>query len=65
MKKCNWCLILKIAGAVLALVGVVCLIVAYWDKISAFFGALGAKCKGKCVCEDSEYDDYADDLMYE
>lgn len=58
----TWRFVMKIVGASLAVAGFVCLIIAYWDKLSAFFGSVCAKCKSSAEC--SEYDDYADELMY-
>lgn len=67
MKKTEstWRFVLKIVGAALAVAGFVCLLIAYWDKLTACCCALGEKCKGKCKCEPSEYDDYEDELLYE
>lgn len=46
--------VLKIVGASLALAGFVCLIIGYWDKLTAPHHF--------CLCKKrpSEYDDYAD-----
>ncbi len=52
--------ILKIIAASLALVAVVCCVIAYWDKIAGFFRRLGQRMDVKCCCGPSEYDDYAD-----
>lgn len=43
--------VLKIVGASLALAGVVCLIIGFWDKLYAGLSHAG---------RPSEYDDYAD-----
>ena len=59
----TWRFVLKIVGASLAVAGFVCLLIAYWDKLSACVASIGAACKGKR--EHSEYDDYADELMDE
>ena len=46
--------VLKIVGASLTLAGFVCLVIGYWDKLTApHHGCLGKK-------RPSEYDDYAD-----
>lgn len=46
--------VLKIVGASLALAGLICMIIGYWDKITApHFGCL-------CKKRPSEFDDYAD-----
>ena len=39
------------------------LVIGYWDKLMAFFGSIGEKCKCNCGC--SEFDDYDDELLYE
>lgn len=61
----TWRFVMKIVGASLAVAGFVCLVIAYWDKLAALFGAVCAKCKCKSSADCSEYDDYADELMYE
>mgnify|MGYP003297639090 CR=1 FL=1 len=62
MKKQNtWRFVLKIVGVSLAAAGLICLLIGYWDKLMAFFGSIGEKCKGSC----SEFDDYEDELIYE
>ncbi len=58
-KQSIWRLVVQIVGASLALAGIICLLVAYWDKLAA----LCTKCKGACACPESE--DYADELLYE
>ncbi len=45
--------VLKIVGGSLALAGLVCLIIGYWDKLMALK-------VGPCKRRPSEYDDYAD-----
>lgn len=60
-KQSVWRFVLKIVGASLAVAGFVCLLIAYWDKLSACFGAVCAKCS--CKCANDEYADYADELM--
>lgn len=65
--KSTWRFVVKIVGASLAFAGMVCLLIAYWDKLAA--GACSVKqsvaakckCRGKC----SEFDDYDDELLYE
>lgn len=46
--------VLKIVGAALAVAGVACLIVGYWDKLTGCCTGIPAR---KCR---SEFDDYAD-----
>lgn len=60
----TWRFVLKIVGAALAVAGFVCLLIAYWDKLASCISSLSAKCRiNRCEC--SEYEDYADDLLYE
>lgn len=64
MKKNNtWRFVMKIVGASLAVAGLICLIIGYWDKLMACGSAISEKCKRKCGC--SEFDDYDDELLYE
>ena len=65
--KSTWRFVVKIVGASLAFAGMVCLLIAYWDKLAA--GAcsvkqsVAAKCKRRGKC--SEFDDYDAELLYE
>lgn len=58
--------VLKLVALGLTVASTACLIVAYWDKISEFVGALIEKLEGKlecrkpCCCHDAEFEDYAD-----
>ncbi len=45
--------VLKIVGASLSLAGLVCLVIGFWDVLTA-------PCSGKRRYSPSEYDDYAD-----
>ena len=47
--------ILKIIGAALALAASVCLVIAFWDRLTCLVRGL----------MKSEEDDYEDDLLYE
>lgn len=60
--KSTWRLVMEIVGAALAVAGLVCLLIAYWDKLTEGFALLMDKCKCKHCLED---DDFADELMYE
>lgn len=60
MKKVStWRLVLEIVGAALAVAGVVCLVIAFWDRLAEGVRLLCAKCK------KSESYDYEDELLYE
>ena len=53
--------VLKIVALALATAASVCCVIAYWDKISAFFAGIGARLESrKGCCGHSEFDDYAD-----
>ena len=54
--------VLKIVAFSLAAATAACCVIAYWDKIVAFFGCAREKLAEKraCCCRSSEYDDYAD-----
>ena len=59
MKKVStWRFVLKIVGAALAVAGAVCLVIAFWDKLSACARSVCAKCR------KSESYDYEEDLFY-
>jgi len=47
--------VLKMVAAGLALAACVCLVIGFWDEISAAVKRIGGK---------SEYDDYADEDLY-
>lgn len=58
----TWRFVLKIVGLSLAAVGLICLLVGFWDKLAEDAAAVkGRLCKGGC----SEFDDYDDDLLCE
>ena len=53
--------VLKIVALSLTIAAGVCCIIAYWDKIAAFFVCAKEKLSaGKACCCHSEFDDYAD-----
>lgn len=55
--------VLKIVAMATAVAAAVCCVIAYWDKISEFFGCAKEKLAEKKACgccHSSEYDDYAD-----
>jgi len=53
MKKSS--LVLMIVGTALSVAGAVCLVIGFWDKLAAAFGAVKAK-----AIRPKEYDDFAD-----
>ena len=60
MKKVStWRFVLKIVGAALAVAGAICLVIAFWDKLSACAHSVCAKCRKSESC------DYEDELLYE
>lgn len=57
-----WRFVLKIVGLSLAAAGMICLLIAFWDKLAGDVSGVKNKlCKGNC----SEFDDYDDDFMCE
>ena len=62
-KKSIWRLVVQIVGLALALAGIIFLLIAHWDKLTACVASLRSKCKSACSCAESE--DYADELLYE
>lgn len=66
--KNTWRFVVKVVGASLALAGLVCLVVGYWDKLAAGGSSAVKAIAAKCPCcgrKCSEFDDYDDDLLYE
>ena len=53
--KCTMNFVLKLAGIVLALTGIICLLAYYWEDITIRLS------KGKCGC----CDDFDDDLLFD
>lgn len=62
--KSTWRFVLKIVGLSLALAGLICVVIGFWDKLAEeAVAAKNAVC-GKCrPCP--EFDDYDDDLLSE
>ena len=58
----NWRFILEIVGAILAVAGLICMLIAFWDKLSEGYAALTEKFKSKRRVGRS---DFADEMMYE
>lgn len=54
--------VLKVVALALGVAGAACCVIAYWDKITAFFGGISEKLveKKATFMRPSEYDDYAD-----
>lgn len=53
MKKHS--LVLMIVGTSLSVAGAICLVIGFWDKLAAAFGAVKTK-----TFRPKEYDDFAD-----
>ncbi|MEG2679556.1 MAG: hypothetical protein RR949_06395 [Oscillospiraceae bacterium] len=52
--------VMKLVAVFLAVAAAVCCVVAYWEKIQAFFVGIKGRCEeGGCCCHH-ESDDYAD-----
>ncbi len=52
--------VLKIVAVCLTVAAAACCVIAYWDKITEGFRALGEKLGCPRCAYPSEYDDYAD-----
>ena len=61
----SWRFVLKIIGLSLAVAGLICLLVGFWDKLAEDAAAVKGRLSGKCGCRCSEFDDYDDDLLCE
>lgn len=59
MKK-TWRLVLEIVGMSLALAGLLCVLIGYWDRLVEGAAALKDACCGRRC---SEFDDYDDDFL--
>ncbi len=55
-------MVMKIVGASLALAAVICLLIGGWHDLSVGFCGLKNRFCSKC---GSEYDDYADEELYD
>ena len=62
-KQSMWRFVVQIVGASLALAGIICLLIAHWDKLTACLRSFFTKCADICSCP--EFDDYEDELLYE
>ena len=55
-------MVLKIIGASLAFAAVICLLIGGWHDLSVGYSGMKKRLARKC---GSEYDDYADEELYE
>jgi len=55
-------MVMKIIGASLALAAAICLLIGGWHDLSVGIAGLKSRLSGKCR---SEYDDYADEELYD
>ena len=63
--KSTWRFVLKIVGASLALAGIICLVIGFWESLESGGERVVEKVRGKCRRYCPEFDDYDDDLLYE
>jgi len=62
--KSTWRFVIKIVGLSLAMAGVICLVVGFWDKLAEDAVAAKDALLGK-RSKYPEFHDYDDDLFYE
>lgn len=62
--KSTWRFVLKIVGLSLAVAGLICVIIGFWDKLAEDVAAVAGNL---CSRHDKypEFNDYDDDLFYE
>ena len=58
----TWRFVLKIVGMSLALAGLICLVIGFWDRLAEDANAVAGKIHSKRC---PEFDDYDDDLLCE
>ena len=58
--KSTWRFVMKIVGLSLALAGLICLVIGFWDKLAEDAAAVADKLQRKRC---PEFDDYDDDLL--
>ncbi|MCI8419526.1 MAG: hypothetical protein HFF79_03335 [Oscillospiraceae bacterium] len=63
--KSTWRFVVKIVGVSLALAGVICLFIGFWESLEDGGERIVEKVRGKCRRYCPEFDDYDDDLLYE
>ena len=62
--KSTWRFVMKIVGLSLALAGLICVVIGFWDKLAEeAVAAKDAVCGKRRCCP--EFDDYDDDLLCE
>ena len=63
MNNSTWRFVMKIVGLSLAVAGVVCIIIGFWDKLAEDVSAVtdGLRSRRKYP----EFSDYDDDLVFE
>ena len=58
----TWRFVMKIVGLSLALAGLICVVIGFWDKLTEDVSSVA----GKIRCKHCpEFDDYDDDLLCE
>lgn len=62
--KSTWRFVLKIVGLSLAVAGLICVIIGFWDKLAEDVTAVAGSLRGRHG-KYPEFSDYDDDLFYE
>ena len=58
--KSTWRFVMKIVGLSLALAGLICLVIGFWDKLAEDAASVADRLHRKHC---PEFDEYADDLL--
>ena len=65
-KQSMWRFVVWGVGVALALAGIICILIAHWDKVTACMHSFFTKCADIFSCpEFDDYGDFEDDLLYE
>ena len=60
--KCTWRFVLKIVGLSLAVAGLICVIIGFWDKLAEDVTGAAESLRSRRHSRYPEFDDYDDDF---
>lgn len=63
-KQSRLCFVVQIVGASLALAGIICLLIARWDRVTACLHSFFTRCADIFSCPDLDEYDYADEQLF-